>query len=67
VIEGDAFKTLDFKRDLTFESGLSEIFVGGTSPERSSKEFRNLKGAVDNVRVWWPPCASDSDPTKCNP
>lgn len=67
VIEGDAFKTLDLKKDLILESGLSEIFVGGTSPERKSVVFRNLKGAVDNVRVWWPPCPHESDPTKCNP
>jgi len=64
---GDNFATINLKKDLMFESGLSQIFVGGTSPERKSSRFRNLKGAVDNVRVWWPPCPHISDPTKCNP
>jgi hypothetical protein len=67
VSAGDQFKTLNLKKDMLFESGLSQIFVGGTSPQRRSALFRNLKGAVDNVRVWWPPCPPDQDPTKCNP
>lgn len=32
-----------------------------------TEAFRNLKGAVDNVRVWWPPCPHELDPTRCNP
>jgi hypothetical protein len=67
ISAGDTFKTLDLKKDLMFESGLSTIYVGGTSPERKSAQFRNLKGALDNVRIWWPPCAQERDPTKCNP
>ena len=47
---------------LTFSSS------GGPSPLLAKTEtFRNLKGAVDNVRVWWPPCPHELDPTRCNP
>ncbi len=67
IDDGDTFKALNLKKDLQFESGLSDIFVGGTSPLRKSKGFRNFKGAMDNVRVWWPPCPHDEDPSKCNP
>ena len=64
---GDTFKTLNLKKDLMFQSGLSEIFVGGTSPEQKTVDFQNMKGALDNVRVWWPTCPHHSDPSKCNP
>ena len=67
VTEGDTFKTLDLHADSRFESGLSEIIIGGPSPLRKTEGFRNLKGAVDNVRVWWPSCPHEQDPTRCNP
>ena len=53
--------------DLVFESGLSELYVGGTSPDLDDPDYRNLKAAMDNLRVWWPSCPDANDPTKCNP
>jgi hypothetical protein len=67
------FVTLDFSgelhKQLVFRSGLSSVYLGGVNPERKDidKEFQNFKGAVDNVRIWWPPCPHEEDPTKCNP
>jgi hypothetical protein len=67
IVAGNSFSLLVLHTDLIFESGLSDIFVGGTSPQSNEPVFRNLKGSVDNLRVWWPPCPHDEDPTRCNP
>ena len=64
---GEIFLTHDLKKDMQLGSGLSEIIVGGTSPAYTNTEFRNLKGAVDNVRIWWPRCPHPADPSMCNP
>ena len=64
---GEIFLTHDLEKDMQLGSGLSEIIVGGTSPAYTNTEFRNLKGAVDNVRIWWPKCPHPADPSMCNP
>ena len=61
------FLTHNLAVDLVFESGLSELYVGGTSPDLDDPDYRNLKASMDNLRVWWPSCPDANDPTKCNP
>ena len=62
-----AFILHNLKDDLVFESGLSEVYVGGTSPSTKDPNYRNVKAALDNFRMWWPSCPDPSDPTRCNP
>ena len=59
----------ELHKQLVFRSGLSSVYLGGVNPQRKDidKEYQNFKGAVDNVRIWWPPCPHEEDPTKCNP
>jgi hypothetical protein len=59
----------ELHKQLVFRSGLSSVYLGGVHPQRKDidKEYQNFKGAVDNVRIWWPPCPHEEDPTKCNP
>ena len=59
----------ELHKQLVLRSGLSSVYLGGVNPQRKDidKEYQNFKGAVDNVRIWWPPCPHEEDPTKCNP
>ena len=59
----------ELHKQLVFRSGLSSVYLGGVNPQRKDidKKYQNFKGAVDNVRIWWPPCSHEEDKTKCNP
>lgn len=33
----------------------------------SPKSPHFTAGSIDNLRLWWPPCPHNADPTRCNP
>ena len=62
-----AFLALDHKNSLSLSTGLTTVFVGGADPKVDSRGHGFLSCAMDNIRIWWPSCPHDSDPSKCNP
>jgi len=73
-IDGNAIKEsssnflgIDIKNRLSLSSGLSNVYVGGPHPSVSAPGYNLLKGTVDNVRLWWPSCPHNTDPSKRNP
>jgi len=61
------FLEIDLRETLTINQGLTALFVGGPSPAVAAPGYINFKGSMDNIRVWWPSCAHEDDPSKCNP
>jgi hypothetical protein len=64
---GEDFLTIDLKNSLVLQSGIASIVIGGPDPDIAATDYKNFKGAVDDVRIWWPQCPSAHDPSKCNP
>ena len=54
---------------LGLDAGLDEVYLGGVPPadaavDTDSAVVRGFEGSMDNVRLWWPPCPSASDPSR---
>jgi hypothetical protein len=65
VDAGDSFLNIDLFSDLTLETGISSLSIGGVSPRASdANSFQNFVGAMDNVRLWWPACPHHQDPSR---
>jgi cysteine-rich repeat protein len=63
-----SFLEIDLKQTLTMDQGLTAMFVGGPNPKAvEALGYRNFKGSADNIRVWWPACPHETDPSVCNP
>jgi hypothetical protein len=51
---------------LGLDAGLDEVFLGGLPPaDAAAAALRGFEGSMDNVRLWWPPCPSPGDPSRC--
>jgi hypothetical protein len=62
---GDSFLSIDIEAELTLETGISNFYIGGVSPSTSNAvSFQNFVGSMDNVRLWWPSCPSEDDPSR---
>mmetsp|Transcript_22058 Transcript_22058/g.33702 ORF Transcript_22058/g.33702 Transcript_22058/m.33702 type:complete len:957 (+) Transcript_22058:1964-4834(+) len=59
------FGAIILASELSFEYGISELYMG--CPPLASRGYVCLHAAIDNFRVWWPPCPHLDDPSKCNP
>ncbi len=62
-----SFLEIDLKQTLTMDQGLTALYVGGPNPAVEALGYRNFKGSADNIRVWWPACPHETDPSVCNP
>ncbi len=62
-----SFLEIDLKKKLRMDQGLTAIYVGGPNPKVEAHGYRNFKGSADNIRVWWPACPHETDPSVCNP
>ena len=50
------------------DTGLDEVYFGGLPAALSgatAAALRGFEGMLDNVRIWWPPCPSAGDPSRC--
>ena len=69
VPDDGKFLTLDIENQLLLNTGIDSFSFGGVNPSivSDSETYLSFVGSMDNLRIWWPSCPADNDPSRCNP